>query len=212
MNNIIIIKNTNTKRLRYNARKRIVYAPASEDLKNKTRLEIISLAKFGVEDTEKTILKIENTDYNIKKIKDDIIKLKDKLLIEMQELSYLIDFDIGQFKHKKLICKPIVYKGDYNIVIKTKKPVIIGNNIEGYIKYDRIFMLFDYKFRIKDVVFKFKRSYFSHLHILHPHIVDDNICYGNREDDALMFIRNMLLEDYAQILWETISNYSPHSP
>lgn len=131
------------------------------------------------------------------------------------------DFRFIDINELEKACKK--YKVNYNRIENvnelTFKKIRIGNDNEGWINYKFIKLYLNDNLRIKRAVFGFNKfiydtewQYIRGL-CFHPHINGMGVaCFGNREEDYVIYSKDFHYNFLIELLNETVRSYHPDAP
>lgn len=161
-------------------------------------------------DNRRIFNSIQSNYDSITNLSNDIKVLEAKLPISIK-LPNIKEF-MNACKHLKIKCSPY----DDGFVLDFGK-CKSGNQTEGYVNYNSIVVYMESSLRIKRIVMYFTKfmydsdwgwEYFS----FHPHIKQNHICMGNREQDYAMYRNGFHYEFFLELLKSTFNNYSEDGP
>ncbi len=166
------------------------------------------------------VINLGNTLSNIRSDEAIIRQYADRIIARRSTLQEPVLFNMSDpvvvfTKACKKLGIKYSYDGKHHFLFKNIK---LGNDIEGFIHYKAIEMVYNNGLYLDDVVFSFNKfSYRKSWGIpiigyMHPHINDSQICFGNRDSDAMLYRKTGAYEFFALLLKESINNYNPGSP
>ena len=87
------------------------------------------------------------------------------------------------------------------------------------VTYPSVRIYFNYEFNLRKSEFEVGKGVFINKEVgqlleycPHPHLTFSSICYGNRENDAKVYIKNKHYEFFMDLLGETLNSYNPDNP
>uniref|UniRef100_A0A6H1ZKB3 Uncharacterized protein n=1 Tax=viral metagenome TaxID=1070528 RepID=A0A6H1ZKB3_9ZZZZ len=103
-----------------------------------------------------------------------------------------------------------------NNIIITFHNIRSGNDIEGYIKYRKIRMVFNGNLTITNIQYHFSKFYYDtdwlYVGCLHPHVMGTSMCWGNRTEDWGLYCKAQAWVFWVDLLRESLSSYNPAGP
>lgn len=188
------------------------------------------LEKYGIDDIKDMTGSIAGIVYKHMNIIDSINEQTRRISSNVNEIKYLVQgMSIMTFEPKRADKFVKSLKRKYNVLgaiegrnIKlTFKKLKVGNDVEGYINYKRLYVYIDKAtLHVVRVVFEFPSGFMFDPHwgitnpfVYHPHISSDcsSVCYGNQSDNINTYMYSNNIEMFIDTLIEVIRGYNPGS-